>query len=362
VILNIIIFIFVLGVLVFIHEFGHFIAAKKAGMLVDEFGIGYPPKVFSKKYKETTYSVNLLPLGGFVKIKGEQYDEEADDKKDKRLFYNRPLSARLVVVIAGVIMNFLFGIVVLWIGFCFGFPSLTRDMSKVKGAQVLKQDVIIADVYKDSPAAKSKIKPGTTLVSSGDFQFKTVLDVQQFTKKHLGQKVDLTLRDSKNNENQVALTLSSDPKMPLGVSIISDNIVKFSPLQAGWESLKESFYISKMTGQAIIDLLKDLFTHGKISENISGPVGIYQATAQAADVGFSAVLLIAIILSINLALINLVPFPALDGGKLIFLVIEAIFRKRVIAVHIEQAIETVGFFLLILFILAVTYKDIIRIG
>lgn len=331
-------------------------------MAIDEFGIGYPPKLLSKKYQGTIYSINILPLGGFVKIKGEHYKEEESDKKDKKLFYNQPLLARLIVVIAGVIMNFLFGVLVLWIGFSFGFPSLTRDMSQIEAAQILKQDVIVTEVYKNSSAAKSKIEPGSILISANNIQFKTVIDVQKFNYENRGKEVVFRLRTSQNQEKNVRISLSSDPKKPLGVSIISDNLVKFSPLRAGWESLKEAILISKLTGQAIIDLLKDLFTRGKISENISGPVGIYQATARAADVGLTAVVLITVILSINLALINLVPFPALDGGKLVFLIIEAIFRKRIIAIHIEQAIETFGFFLLILFILAVTYKDIIRIG
>lgn len=361
-ILNIIIFIIVIGILVLVHELGHFIMAKKIGMSVEEFGVGFPPKIFSFIKNETIYSINLIPLGGFVKIKGETYEVEEEAKKNPKLFYNRPLWTRIIVVLAGVLMNFIFGWLVLSIGFLAGFPSMTRDLSQIKGVQILKQEIVIAQVNKNSSAQKAGLKAGQVMLSSGNTVFKTVYDIQKFSKNHQGQTLTFQIKDEQDQIKNFNIKLADNTDAPLGVILIPDNLVKFKFPQAFWQAGVETYQISAITGNALKDLIGDLFVRGKISENISGPVGIYQATARAADVGATAVVMIAVILSINLALINLVPFPALDGGKLVFLIIEAIFRKRVIAVRLEQTIETFGFFLLILFILAVTYKDIIRIG
>lgn len=360
-IINIIIFIFILGILVLIHEIGHFVAAKKCGMVVEEFGVGFPPRLFSKIRKGTLYSINLFPLGGFVKIKGEHYEEDEESGKNPKLFYNRPLGARVIVVIAGVIMNLIFGWFILAIGFSFGFPSLSRDLSQISGAEVIRQEVIVAQVNKNSAAGKAGIKAGSAIISSEGITFKTLDQVQKFSKNHQGKEVVFLIKDLDNNFKKVRVKLAENDA-PLGIVIIPDNLIRFSPEQAFWEAAKETASIVGLTGKALGSLISDLFVRGKISEQISGPVGIYRATARATEVGFTAVVMIAVILSINLALINIVPFPALDGGKLAFLLIEAIFRKRVIAIHIEQAIEAIGFFLLILFVLAVTYKDIIRIG
>jgi len=314
VILNIVIFIVVLGILVLIHELGHFIAAKKSGMIVEEFAIGYPPRLFHIKKNGTKYSINLFPLGGFVKIKGEHYDEDDKNKKDPKLFYNQPLGKRIIVVIAGVFMNLIFGWLILWIGFSVGFPSLTRDLSQVPGAEVMKQDVVVAQVNEGEPADVAGIEAGSVLVSSGQTQFKIIEDVQEFTKNNKGQEVIFTIKNIDGQLEDVTVNLLSEKDTSLGVVVIPDNVVKFAPHQAIWQAIVETGQIIGLTGQAIIDLIGDLFFRGQISEQISGPVGIYRVTAQAADVGFTAVILIACILSINLALINLVPFPALDGG------------------------------------------------
>src|SRR3989338_2144919 len=122
-ILDILIFIIILGVIILVHESGHFITAKRLGMLVEEFGIGFPPRIFSLKKNKTIYSINLIPLGGFVKIKGETYEAEDSNGKNPDLFYNKPLPARMLVVLAGIFMNLIFGWLIFWIGFSFGFPS-----------------------------------------------------------------------------------------------------------------------------------------------------------------------------------------------------------------------------------------------
>ena len=164
--LSILIFIIVLSILVFVHELGHFAVAKWTGMKVDEFALGFPPRIWAKKKGETTYALNAIPFGGYVKIHGENPDQQDDD--DPRSFDQKPVWARIAVVIAGVTMNMLFALVVLTVAYSVGFVSLPQDLEKVPGAQVTKGQVIISAIEKDSPADRAGLQPGDILLSLKD--------------------------------------------------------------------------------------------------------------------------------------------------------------------------------------------------
>lgn len=349
-ILTIIVFIVILGLLVFVHEFGHFIVAKLLGVKVEEFAFGFPPRLLSIKRKGTRYSINAIPLGGYVKLFGEE-----EEVKKKGSFYGQPVISRIAIVVAGVIMNFLLAIILMTIGFSIGMTPLVSDPATLAGTKTSK--VMITFVASDSPAQKVGLTTGEILNG-----FSSVSDLQQFTKTHAGQAVTLSAEKNGQKEN-ISVTLSKDAEGPLGVGVISITKVKQNVFQAVWTSIKEVGQVIKTLVVFLYDILKNIFTTGKAgpeAEGVSGPVGLFNFTGEAIKIGWIYVLQLVALLSVNLGIINILPFPALDGGKITFLALEGIFRKKVIRQEIENIIHLVGFAILILLMVAVTYRDIVH--
>lgn len=350
-ILTIIVFIAILGLLIFVHEFGHFIVAKILGVKVEEFAFGFPPRLVSIIKKGTRYSINAIPLGGYVKLLGEE-----EQIKEKGSFQSKPVISRIAIVIAGVIMNFILAIVLMTIGFTVGMTPLVSDPASLSGQKESK--VMIVYVQPDSPAAKAGFDNGTILVG-----FNSTDDLQKFTRDNLGKEVSLKT-EKQGQTQEVKLTLSSDDKAPLGVGIVSITKVKQNIFVAFWTSIKEVGFVIGALFVFLYDIFKNLFTTGSAgpgAEGVVGPVGLFNFTGEAIKVGWIYVLQLVVLLSINLGLINILPFPALDGGKLLFLSLEGIFRKKVVRQEIENIIHLVGFGLLILLIIAITYRDIIHL-
>lgn len=379
--LSIVVFIVILGLLIFVHEFGHFLVAKLIGVKVEEFAFGFPPRLIKIKKGETVYSVNLIPLGGFVRLTGEFGEEmlgwrggnqksesrnqtaDSEAGKNDRNFHTKPIWGRLAVVVAGVAMNWVTAVILITTGFTVGMAPLVTAPERLGGRQ--KPLIIIAQVNEGSPAHQASLKPGDQLMAGEvlgqRFDFQSVQDVQSFTKSHRGQLVDLTIKRLDSGESITqTVNLSSSDAGPLGIGLFETAIVRLSPLKALGAALTESWLVTKETvlvfGQAIGQLFQ-----GKVVQEVGGPVLIYSATAQAVKLGFGAVIALASVLSINLAIINIIPFPALDGGRALFIVLEGLFRKPVIRQRYEQIIHAAGFAILILLILAITYRDIIRI-
>lgn len=350
-ILTIIVFIIILGVLIFVHEFGHFIVAKKTGVKVEEFAFGFPPRIFSMKKGETRYSINAIPLGGYVKLYGEE-----GQTKEKGSFASKPVLIRIAIVVAGVIMNFILAIILMTIGFTIGMTPLVTDPATMSGQKESK--VMVAYVQPDSPAAKADLVTGNILNG-----FASTTDLQDFTKAHVGQEVSLSI-DKKGKVEDQKITLSQDQEAPLGVAVISITKVKQNVFVAVWTSIKE---VGKVMAALVVflwDILKNVFTTGSAgpqAEGVSGPVGLFNFTSEAIKIGWIYVLQLVALLSINLGIINILPFPALDGGKVLFLSLEGLFRRKVVRQEIENIIHMIGFALLILLILAITYRDIIHL-
>ncbi|AKM82002.1 TPA: hypothetical protein DD449_02895 [Candidatus Berkelbacteria bacterium] len=349
-ILTIIVFIAILGLLIFVHEAGHFLVAKLAKVKVEEFAFGFPPRLFTVKRGETNYSINAIPLGGYVKLFGEEGQSHAANS-----FMGKTVLQRIAIVVAGVVMNFVLAIILMAIGFMIGMTPLVSDPATMAGQKDSK--VMIAYVQKDSPAEKAGITNGTILNG-----FDSTTDLQKYTQEHIGQSVVFST-EKQNQSKDLNVTLSADKEAPLGVGIISITKVKQGFFQAFGTSVKETGLVIKTFFVFIYDILRNIFTTGHTGpegESVSGPVGLFNFTSEAIKIGWIYVLQLVILLSINLGIINILPFPALDGGKVLFLALEGIFRKKVIRQEVENWIHMIGFALLIILMIAITYRDIIR--
>jgi regulator of sigma E protease len=238
---------------------------------------------------------------------------------------------------------------------------LVSPVDSIPGKK-LKAEVIIADVSKDSPAAAADLKPGDIAIKGvydNDVRiFSTPQDLISFTSDHKNQAVELTIKRDDNETSKEVYLSGNDT--PLGVSIVEKAIVKVPWYKAPVVALRETYGVTKLTGEFLGGMFKKLFLKGQVSEEVGGPVAIYVYTGMAVKAGFMVMLQFIAMLSINLALINILPFPALDGGRILFIILEKVFGKKVVKEKIENIIHTVGFGLLILLIVALTYKDVLR--
>ncbi|XOU94887.1 MAG: RIP metalloprotease RseP [Candidatus Kerfeldbacteria bacterium] len=379
--LTVIIFIVVLGLIVFVHELGHFYSAKKLGIGVEEFGFGFPPRLFgiqkingTKKWKfikgsktpeitaetkgNVIYSLNWIPIGGFVKIKGEQGDQKDEDDS----FSSKKIWKRVVVLSAGVAMNFIFAFIIISIGFGIGIPNAV-DQDVPESAIVFEQKIQVVEVESESPAEEAGIKLGDIIVSSKEVFFVTTQDFQDFAGPNLNNEIILTI-DRAGEEivvNVIPEDLNDNGKGAVGIWLADIGLIKYPWYMAIWMGAKTTVQITWQILVAFFELIKNLIITQEAGMELAGPVGIAVLTGQVAKLGFIYLLQFAAILSINLGIINFIPFPALDGGRVLFLLIEKI-RKKPMNEKIEAMMHNFGFLLLILLVLFVTFKDISKYG
>lgn len=351
--MDILIFLLVLSILVFVHELGHFLAARRAGIRVDEFGFGFPPRVWGKKIGETIYSINLFPIGGFVRLHGE--DDEVKEGRE-RAFYFKGRLTRTSVIVAGVLMNVLLAVVAFSIiAWVVGVPA---DTGQVK----------IIGVAPNSPAEQAGIKvdqiveavDGELINSTGEF-----IDLVNQKK---GQEISLVLGNKSGAERGRIVTVVPRLNPPhgegaLGVAVSSSELVHpplwQRPFVSLWLGVQETVFWVKTTVGGVSQMVSSL-TQGKAPEGIAGPIGIFQITSHAARAGILSLISFVGILSINLAILNILPFPALDGGRLLFVIVEAVFGRRVLPTF-ERYAHTAGMIILLILILLVTMQDITRL-
>lgn len=367
---TILVFVAILSVLVLIHELGHFFAAKLFGIKVEEFGFGLPPRIFGIKRGETIYSINWLPIGGFVKLFGEE-GEESKSKSSKskdadRAFYTRPVWQRAVVLVAGVTMNFILALVLTTYLFTRGVmvPTDVVHVEKVTAsspaskAGLQKGDIIESIQYPSSDVKTingEEIEYKTVSVTSGDTLINT-------TKEHLGQTLLLTIERNGKEKEVSIVPRKNYPKDqgPMGVVVSNYEEKKYSLLEAPIVGMKESLKLSWLLVVGIGQTLFKLITFQSVSQDVAGPIGIAQMTGEAVKFGIIAVLELAALLSLNLAIVNILPFPALDGGRLVFVIIEGLTGRK-IKTHWERYVHQVGMIILITLIVLVTLNDILRI-
>lgn len=359
---TIIIFIIILGLLILVHELGHFLAARRMGVRVDEFGFGFPPRVLSVKRGETRYSLNLIPFGGFVKIYGEQGEGVGEENS----FVSKKIRQRAFIIAAGVLMNFALAALLLGIGYKIGLPTAAEAEAQNGGAKISK--VQIAGIAPGSPAESANIQIGDRVVSAQTKDQAERIDVytaenlQTFVEDHKGSEIILMLQRGKQIFEVQIVPRESHPEEegPLGVALANITIVSYPLFQAFVKGITDTINLTILIISALGMIIYKAIIGLPVGEVVSGPVGIYNLTSQAAEMGFTYLLQLTVLLSINLGIINILPFPALDGGRLIFLGVERI-KGSPVSQKVEGMIHTVGFALLILLMILVTYKDLTKL-
>ncbi len=351
-IVSILIFILVLSILVLVHELGHFIVAKRAGVRVEEFGFGIPPRLIGKKIGETIYSINALPFGGFVRLHGETDEEGITDPK--RAFLNKSKKARALIVIAGVIMNFILAIVAFAV--VYSFSGIPRDTGKLK----------VIDVTAGSPAQVAGMVVGDVITKVGNSPITSADDFISKTAALKGKKTVFEIQRSSGSQVstvEVTLTPRENPPTgegPIGVTITTMEIYYPPIWQRPFYGIYYGFKDALFWGQTIVLGLVGLFgglLKGQIPQDVSGPVGIFAVTTEAAKSGILTLINFVGILSVNLAILNILPFPALDGGRLLFVGIESITGRKV-SPKVEGAIHNIGMIILLTLLLAITIGDV----
>ncbi len=373
--MNILIFFIILLVLVLVHEFGHFFSAKKFGIKVDEFGFGFPPKLFGIKRGETEYTFNLLPLGGFVKIFGENPDDEnTNGPEAHRSFVNKPKWQQAIVLFAGVFANFLLAWILFSFGFMSGLPTSVIN-SKLKGYELEDVNIMIVSVLPDSPAFNAGFKSGDKIISmknlsakkEGDDNFTSDISletVQSIIVSSPNEEIEIGYIRGKNDNlsftivKPVSFKPGMEPKIGIGMDEIG---IARLPI---WLALKEgmnlTLFVTKSTALGLYGLILDGIRGQGSFATIAGPVGLVGIIGDAYEFGFAYLLSFTALISINLAIINLIPIPALDGGRLFFLLIEKIKGSR-INPKVFNIVNTIGFGILLLLMILVTYHDIIKL-
>jgi len=337
-------FVLMLGVLVLVHELGHFITAKRAGVKVQEFGVGYPPRLFAIKRGETEYSVNLLPLGGFVKLLGEE------DPTEERSLASKGIGTRLIVLSAGSVMNAL-------------LPFVLFVVSYMIPKDTVVGPVVIAAVEPGSPAAMAGIQPGDKVLMVNDRRVRSLQDLSYDITLNLGSETHLVLQ--RGGYEQVEATLVPRWNPPPGQGAIGVRMslgAQYTETQAYpvWEAvplgIRKTFDVLTITKNEFIKM----FIQSKAPE-VAGPVGIAQMTGEVAQSGFGYLVEFTAFLSLNLAVINILPFPMLDGGRIVFVILEGLRHGKRIPPEKEAFVHFVGLLVILTLVIVISYQDVLRI-
>jgi regulator of sigma E protease len=350
--MSLVIFIIFLSILVLVHEFGHFWVARRSGVWVEEFGFGLPPRVWGKKIGETIYSINLLPFGGFVRLHGENAEEGVTDKKRAFIFQGK--LTRVKIVTAGVIMNFLLAIV------AFSLAYLTGDFPRET------ENVRIVEVAPGSPAAEAGIANDEIVKSVDGVAVNNLDQFIELVNQKKGETSELVILKTTGETEIVDVMPREDPPEGEGaIGVAISNTEYYSPPL--WQrpflgiyfGFKEALFWGGTILVGLYTIIKNLFG-GQIPSDVAGPVGIYALTTEASKYGFFVLINFLGVFSVNLAILNIFPFPALDGGRLLFIVLEGVLGKKVLP-KIESRIHMAGMIILLLLLAAITIGDIKRL-
>ena len=382
--MTIIIFFLVLGVLVLAHELGHFITAKRNGVGAEEFGFGFPPRlvgtykdksgkrrwVFGNKEieeeikdrDETIYSFNLLPLGGFVKITGENGAIDEADKNDDKNFANKSIWIRFKILVAGVTMNIILAVVLFSLAFWIGLPEILEDTNADPTIPVT-----ITLVVPKSPADKAGLQAGDNIInvitSTGKTEINSTKQLQELIKESVGKEISFGIKPPKGKEiTQIKVTPRQNPPAgegATGIGLGKTRVVKHSLVESAKLGVETTYRMTTMIFIFLGKLIASPFTKESVAGDVTGPIGIAKMSGQAAKLGLAFLMQFTAMLSVNLAIINILPFPGLDGGRIFFLLIEKI-KGSPINQKLEGTINTIGFFMLLGLMALVVVKDIFR--
>lgn len=380
--MNIFFFLFALSVLVFVHELGHFLAAKRAGILVEEFGIGLPPRIWGKKVGGTLYSINALPIGGFVKMHGEEASfiegKSRSSRKSQqskgRSFVNKSFSEKVLVIVGGVVMNLLFAVFVF--GVVYSVLGVPEETDKVK----------VVGLSPSAPAEEAGLEIGDWIWSVNEEEVretkKLVDKVGEIEEEGVSLLVARKIDESGEIDGEIkdcpfleegyvcfetGVGLRQNPpegQGKMGVAVSNTETVRYAwwqmPFRGVWVGFQEAYFWGKVILQGLGTMILGLF-RGEIPSDVAGPVGLYQASSQIAERdGFWALLHFFGVISVNLAIVNGLPLPALDGGRLSFLVWEKVSRKK-IKPEVEMKINNIGMLALLALMALVAIGDVLRV-
>ena len=347
-ILTIILFVLILGIIVLVHEGGHFLFAKLTGVHVYEFSIGMGPVIFKKIAKDKTqYSIRAIPIGGFVSLAGEEIDEEERKKTAGSNLQDKTVFQRFLVMFMGVGFNFIFAFLLLFItGLIFGAPST---------------EPVLNNVTEGYPAAMAGLEKNDKVLRINDHKISYLEDISLYlaiedlsknvsfeVEKPSGEIVKYNIKPEKVKDDK------GETKYAVGIAI------KAEVNKGLISSIKYAFNEECAIFKQMFVVLGNLFTGGVSINQLSGPVGIYSIVGQMSAQGVSALLYLTALLSINVGVINLLPFPAFDGGRILFLIIEKIKGSPVNA-KVENTIHSIGFILLMLLMIYITFNDILKL-
>ncbi len=366
--MSILIFIIVLTILIFVHELGHFIFAKKTGMLVEEFAVGFPPRIFSIKKGETQYSIGVIPLGGYCKILGEDYDTEGLEKNSKnykRRFTNQSKISQALVLVAGVSFNFLLAWFLFSISFMSGMPV---SASQFEDKNINDSALVLLDILPDSPADKAGLEIGDTILflnSNGKAvqDFKKIEVPTEFISSGGEREIEVLYKRGEETFLTTVIPkkgLIEKEKVAIGVSFDVVGTIELNLFEAIWEGLKMTGGLIKVIIIGLSVFVWGIFTGTSNLAQISGPVGIVSMVGNAFEFGLVYLMSFVALISINLGVINLIPIPALDGGRLLFLGIEAI-KGSPIKPKVANLLNFIGFALLMILMLIVTVSDVFKL-
>ena len=366
---TILIFIVLLGLLVFVHELGHFVVARRNGIKIDEFGFGFPPRlvgvvkdeatgrykiVWGSKENEsphTIYSFNWLPLGGFVRIKGEDGENSDPDS-----FAKKSAWIRTKVLGAGVVMNLLLAWLLVSIVFTLG---LSQPITPEQRADYPDAKIQILEVKKDTPAQAMGLQLGDAILAIGGRPMTSLAEVSQTIADHKGKSLEITI-DRLGKE--IVLTGMPREEYPanegsLGISFSETAVISYPWYESFYQGAIATYHITIAILQAFGSMIANLFgVGGGAPVDVTGPVGIVYLTKQMSDLGIAYLLQFAALLSINLAIINILPIPALDGGRILFILIEKL-KGSPVSRRTEGLIHQIGFILLLLLMVIITVRD-----
>jgi len=334
----------VLSVIIIVHELGHFITAKASGIRVDEFGLGFPPRLLSVKRGETRYSLNAIPLGGFVKMAGEE------DPKVSASLAGKSIGIRLLVLSAGSLMNLL-------------LPLLLFSVAFMIPHNLVIQQISVTEVATSSPAAGAGIQAGDMLLEINGKPVHNTGDLYRYIQLNLGKEVTIFVKRSDTTTEEIQVIPRWRPpedEGAIGIVVSASSPTIVSQHYPFWQAIplaaKESIETLVLFKNGIASVII-----GSAPATFIGPVGIVQITGEVAKAGISPLLEFAALISLLIGIFNLFPIPALDGGRIVFVLLEWVRRGRRISAKTERLVHTVGFILLMGVILAITYQDIIRI-
>ncbi len=364
--MTIIIFIIVLAIIILVHEVGHFLLAKWAGVRVEEFGIGLPPRAWGKRIGETLYSVNWIPLGGFVRMLGEEAvdDIKLSDAEKSRSFVGKAKWKQALVLIAGISFNLIFAWLVISLGFAIGMPA---PVGQSVFGETQNVQTVVTSVFPKSPAEVAGIVAGDRIVSAdvagNPVANPTAENISDAVSK--SKTGDVTISYTRGNSAPKTVTITPSENVVkgerlMGIAMDSLGTLKLSPPLALLEGTRTTYLLIISTAKGLGAFLwQTVMGKSNLSE-VSGPIGIATVVGQASRLGFVYLLSLISLISINLALINLVPFPALDGGRLLFVAIEAVTR-RPIPPKVAHYLNTAGFILLLALMLFISVHDVFNL-